>query len=483
MPPGLAALLFAIGIAGLFFLDRGEKYRVSKALWIPTAWLFLISSRSISQWLGLSAASLDKATLYAEGNPVDRAVFLFIEILALVVVLNRLGRANAILRRNYGIGLFFSYAALSILWSEFPLVTLKHWIKGIGDVMMVLIVLTEPSVIDAMNRLVTRIGFVHLPLSILFIKYYPWLGRRLTNSWTLEAVGVSTQKNGLGQLCAIFGLGLLWRFRSVYIDRGKPNRRRHLLALGTALGMVVWLLWHCNSITSICSLSMAGAVMLLSTRPLFRRRPSLVHLMIVAVPAIAIYALFFQSSGALVEGLGRNPTLTGRTEIWALVLSIPNQRLIGAGYESFWMGSHLEELWLALPNLQINEAHNGYIEIFINLGWIGVALLGLLIATGYRNVLRAYRRDFDTGSFRIAFFLATIVTGFTEAAFRMMGGPWIVFLLATADAPWMPRRRISAVVTSTQGLPEPVEESDAVRKGAPAGYRRTFANAPSGVDA
>ncbi len=44
------------------------------------------------------------------------------------------------------IGLFFLYAALSMAWSDYPFVTLKHWIKGIGDVMMVLIVLTEPNI-------------------------------------------------------------------------------------------------------------------------------------------------------------------------------------------------------------------------------------------------------------------------------------------------------------------------------------------------
>jgi len=391
-----------------------------------------------------------------------------------MVVISRRRRAIPILRRNWVIGLFFFYAALSMAWSDYPFVTLKHWIKGIGDVLMVLIVLTEPSVTDAVKRLVTRIGFVLLPLSMLFIRYYPLLGRRLTNSWTMEAVGVCTQKNGLGELCDIFGLGLLWRFRSVYNDRKGPNRGRRLLALGAVLVLIVWLLWLCNSLTSICALSVASAVMLLSTRRAFRRKPALVHILIVAILAVALYALFFQSSGAVIQSLGRDATMSGRSTGWPIILSFSTNPLVGAGYESFWLGPRLEKIWEAFPGLKIGQAHNGYIEMYLTLGWIGVALLGVLIATGYRNVIGNYRGDPDIVSLRIAYFLATIITGFTEAAFRMMNPLWIFFLLATiVAAPWMPQRKKLAVVTSTQHLLESGQELDAIREAMPLSLRRT----------
>jgi len=435
MPPPLAAIIFAIGIAGLFFFDRDKKVRVSKALWIPTLWLFFCLSRSASQWLGMSPPPADVASVYLEGSPIDRAVFIILEVIAMIVVVGRRRRVGSILLQNWPIWLFFSYAALSITWSDYPLVTLKHWIKGIGDVLMILIVLTEPDIPEAVKRLFTRLGFVLLPLSVLFIKYYPQLGRVLNLSWQMEPVGVTTQKNGLGELCDFLGLVLLWRLRSAYNDREDRNRKRRLLALGAVLAMVIWLLWTCNSMTSICALSMASIVMLLSTRPAFRRRPALVHLLIVGLFSCTLYALFFQSSGSLIENLGRNPTLTGRTDVWKMVFSIPNNRLLGVGYESFWLGHRLQEMWKAFPGFLVNEAHNGYIEIVLTLGWIGAILLGILIATGYRNVIVAYRRNPDIGSLRMAFFFAAVINALTEAAFRMMGPPWIAFLLATIAVP------------------------------------------------
>lgn len=429
MPPFIASLIFTTAIFGLFYFDRDKEILVSKSLWIPTAWLFFCLSRSFSQWLGLSPA--DAASTYVEGSPIDAAVYEAIEILALIVVIGRRQRVVPLLRRNWAICLFFSYAALSLSWSDYPFVTLKHWIKGVGDVMMILIVLTEASVPDALKRLFTRLAFVLVPLSVLFVKYYPQLGRLLTLSWNMDPVGVATQKNGLGELCDFLGLALLWRFRSAWSDRNDPNRIRRLSALGAVLAMVVWLLWQCNSMTSICALSMASTAMLLSTKSLVYRKRSRVHLLVSTLVACALYALFFQSSGSLIKDLGRNPTLTGRTEIWHAVFTVVSNPLVGAGYESFWLGSRLEILWRTFPNFYLQEAHNGYIELYLNLGWVGIVLLGILIVMGYRNIIDSYRRNPHFGALKLALFVAAIVTGLTEAAFRMMGPPWVMFLLAT----------------------------------------------------
>jgi O-antigen ligase len=108
--------------------------------------------------------------------------------------------------------------------------------------------------------------------------------------------------------------------------------------------------------------------------------------------------------------------------------------VVGTGYESFWLGNRLEEVQ-SITGQDTNEAHNGYIEMYINLGWVGVTLLALLIVVGYFNAIRIYSRDPDAGSLRLAFFLATIISAFTEAAFRMMDPKWTFFLLATAALP------------------------------------------------
>jgi exopolysaccharide production protein ExoQ len=429
MAPTLASIIFTIGILGLFHLDRNQGTRMSKALWIPAAWLFLISSRPASLWFGMSPdlKGVDATAAYVEGSPFDRNVFFFLLLVALAVLVSRAGRAEPLLRKNGLILLYFSFCAVSIVWSDFPFVAFKRWIKALGDVGMVLILLTEPAPLASLKRLLTGLGFLLFPLSVLFIKYYPDIGRRLTMSWTEEATGVATQKNELGLDCMIYGVLFLWMFLSAYRERADPSRRRRLLAYGTIIAMIIWLLSQCNSTTSIVGFISAGAVMCVASRP--SRRPALVHGLVVLVLGLALTALFFNPGGDMLEALGKDPSLTGRTQIWSLVLGFHTNPLIGMGFESFWLGPRLEEMRGALPNFPINEAHNGYLEVYLNLGWAGICFIALLIVTAYKKVIFGIRRNPAKASLFLGFLLCTLFYSFTEAAFRNMSPAWFFLLL------------------------------------------------------
>ena len=87
------------------------------------------------------------------------------------------------------------------------------------------------------------------------------------------------------------------------------------------------------------------------------------------------------------------------------------------------------------PGAKLNEAHNGYLEVYLNLGWCGVTLLAVLIVTGYRNVMVVFRQDRHVGALRLAYFVAAVIYSLTEAGFRMISPTWIIFLLATTAIP------------------------------------------------
>jgi exopolysaccharide production protein ExoQ len=427
MNPALASIIFIIGILGLFYLDQGP--RMSKTLWIPTIWLFLICSRPASMWFGMSPdfKGADATAAYVEGSPFDRNVFFFLLLAALAVLISRRSRVQPMLRKNILILSYFLFCAISIVWSDFPFVALKRWIKALGDIEMVLIVLTESSPLVSLKGLLTRLGFFLFPLSVLLIKYYPEIGRRLTMSWTIEATGVTTQKNELGLDCMMYGVFFLWMFMSAYRDRGNANRRSRLLAYGMIIAMIIWLLSQCNSTTSITGLIAAGVVMLVASRPW--HRPFIVHLLVVTVLGLVIMALFFDPGGGMVGALGKNPTLTGRTQIWSLVLSTHTNPWIGTGFESFWLGQRLDKLRTALPNFPVNEAHNGYLEVYLNLGWAGICFTALLLATAYRRVISGIRRNPAKASLFLGFLLCTLFYSFTEAGFRLMNPAWFFLML------------------------------------------------------
>jgi exopolysaccharide production protein ExoQ len=431
MPPAIASIIFTIGILGLFYLDRHEDSRVSKALWIPAVWLFLCSSRAPSLWFGVRQ-SLDSSDIYVEGSPFDRNIFTILLLGALAVLLARSGRVGPMLRKNVLILLFFLYCGVSILWSDFPFVAFKRFTKALGDLGMVIIILSESDPLAALKRLLTRLGFLIFPLSILFIKYYPNIGRLLNKSWWLEATGVATQKNELGVDCMMFGVLFLWMLVSIYREQEDPSRRRRLLAYGTIIAMIIWLLNQCNSTTSITGLISAAGVMWLASRP--SRKPALVHLLVVVVLGIAVTALFFDPGGGMVEALGKDPTLTGRKDTWKLLASWPMNPWVGQGFESFWLGDRLKEIRKALNDFPINEAHNGYLEVYLNLGWVGICFIALLLVIGYRRVISGIRRNPRKGSLFLGLFLCTLFFSLTEAAFRLNCISWIFFLLVIIAA-------------------------------------------------
>lgn len=403
---------------------------MSRALWIPAVWLFLISSRGVSLWLGM-APNVDTPEVYFDGSPIDRAVFLVLLAAGIAVIVARAQKVGPLLRANAPILLFFFYCAVSIAWSDFPFVSFKRWTKSLGDLVMVLIILTEPDPMGVLKRLITRLGFLLFPLSVLLTKYYPSLGRRLTNSWTMETIGVAMQKNSLGVICMLYGLGFLWMLGIVYRDRADPKRTRRLVAYGTILLMIGWLLRSCNSTTSISGIVMAGGVMFLATRPSLVRKPAVVHLLVLAVLTVSLLAIF---SGAFLNELGKDPTLTGRTETWKMLLGMPINPWVGTGFESFWLGNRLHTIWDTFQNSYFNESHNGYIEVYLNLGWIGVSLIGLILSIGYRNIIATFRRNPERGALLLAIFLAVLFESLTEAAFRELSPAWIFLLLASIAA-------------------------------------------------
>ena len=445
MSPGIATVVYALLILGLFWLDRDPKARTSAALWIPTIWLLLASSRSVSQWLQMGSR-MDSPGQLTDGSPLDRLVYTGLLALGLIVLARRrdVGR---LLQLNRPVVLFFFYCALSLLWSDFPDVAFKRWTKALGDFVMILIVLTDREPTNAIKRLLARTTYLLIPLSLLLIKYYPDIGRTYGRwDWKTYYTGVTLDKNTLGVICLFLGLGSLWRFLLAFQDPKDTGRLRRLTAHGLILAMVLRLFWIINSMTSLSCFLIASALLLATAfRPVVRR-PAVVHWLVAAVLCASISVLFLGFSPGVLKTMGRDPTLTARTEIWTVVLSIANNSLVGTGFESFWLGPRLEKIW-SVYSWGPAEAHNGYLEIFLNLGWVGLALLALVIAAGYRTVVAAYRRHLPTGNLWLAYFVVGLIYNFTEAAFfRMMAPAWIFFLLAITGVPesQYPKIRTSA---------------------------------------
>lgn len=428
---GVATALTCLVIGALLFINRDPNLRTSPALWIPVIWVAIATSRPVSLWLQMAPART--ADQYLEGSPLDRNVFAVLLLLGVFVLLSR-ARKLALLRGNLPLVLFFAYCAISILWADYPGVAFKRWVKGLGDVVMILVVLTELDPPAAIKQLFARVAFAFAPLSLLFIRYYGDLGRYY-DRWEGSVMysGVAVDKNMLGMACLVFGIALSWRLlQELSTPRGQ-RRRGTIFAHCVVVAMLVWLLVISDSKTALGCFVLASGLMFVTKFPRLRR-PVIVHSMVAGIVCAVYLALFSDIAGLILTRLGRDPTLTGRTDLWSTLLTYPVNPMFGAGYESFWLGSRLEELWSLYP-WQPNQAHNGYLETYLNLGWVGVCLLAFIVISGYRRIHDLLRNDPAGAQLRLAFFLVVIIYNFTEAAFKSLHPVWFAFLLAVMAVP------------------------------------------------
>lgn len=430
MPPSLATIVFAAGIFGLFWLDRDRETRTSAALWIPVTWLLIAGSRMISQWQ--TGIAIESPNQYFEGSPLDRLVLTGLLAGGLMVLVWRALRSDHFLPLNGPILLFFLYCGASVLWSDYPDVAFKRWTKALGDFLMVMVVVTDPQPFAALKRLFSRTAFLLLPVSVLLVKYYPQWGRGY-DPWTWEPYygGVALGKNGLGYVCLVFGLASLWRFLGTFSEADPRRRTRSWIAHGALVAMALWLLWLSNSATSLACFFLGATLLVITSVPRFARMRTTPHVVMGSVAFLALIVLLLNAATGLVEAMGRDTTLTGRTDLWNQLGRMIVDPLLGAGFESFWLGERVEKLW-RIYWWHPRQAHNGYFEVFLNLGWVGVAMLGIVIVGGYRNISATFRRDPGIGSLTLAFFVVALAYNVTEAAFKTMHPVWIAFLLAAA---------------------------------------------------
>ncbi len=433
----IAALAYILFILGLFWLNREKEVRTSRALWLPVVWLLINSSRPVTVWLHISPANVADS-MYLDGSPIDRNIYLMLVGAAIFVLCQRPAKLKRVLADNPVVLVFFGYCLISCFWADHPDVAFKRWIKAIGDLAMVLIVLTDKDRLAAVKRLLARVGFILVPVSILLIKYYPDMARYYSR-WEgkMFVSGVAEDKNMLGMVCLIFGLGALWRLVNVFRDYEGTKRNYIALAQLALLAMVIWLLQMANSMTSISCFLMAGTVVTMTTLFEFARKPLIVLVLVLVVVCTSFAVLFLSIGGGALETMGRNSTLTGRTDIWQGLLSMGTNRIIGTGFQSFWTGENLRNVWSKGGQLAgINESHNGYLEIFLNLGGIGLVILSLLLISGCINITKQVRQYPALGTLCAGFFVTAVIYAFTEAsAFGIMNPVWYAVLTAMIKLP------------------------------------------------
>lgn len=458
MPPAVALLFCICFVWFLLKFDQKQRPKVSRALWIPTIWMLISASRPVSRWT-------------ASGNGtesvLDQMVLGSLFLAGFVVLVNRKPDWSSVIRNNIWVMLLLGYMLVSITWSEMPGIAFKRWIRELGALLMALLVLTDPEPRQAMQSILRRTVFILIPLSIILVKYFPQYGVDF-GRWSggLMWTGVTMQKNGLGRLCAIAAFFLIWTLIRRRQGRDNPVKKYQTHAELLVLIVTFWLLKgptiQAYSATALVALSvgisvLAGLYWMKKHRRYSWYNATLVVAVLgiangIATPIVKGHSSepVANSEAGTTAALGRDASFTGRTEIWAgLLPDVERNPILGSGFSSFWTKSNV------LAH-NIGEAHNGYLDLCLELGVVGVALAVMFLLSSCRKAIRVLKSDFDWGCLLICSILMAVFHNTTESSINSFCAPLsalVVFLTVSFPAAVRSRPRFgnSAGAKTRQG--------------------------------
>ena len=414
--------------------DVKRRDGVSGATWLVVMWFMINTSRPVSSWFqGDTQQTVDG---YLDGSPLDATFFFALIFAGLVVLAVRNVQWSAFISRNRWMFLFFFYCLVSVVWSDYPFVAFKRWVKDFGNVILLAVLLTEAKPVEAIKAALVRCGVILVPLSFALVRYFPEIGRVFAgyNRNEVMYVGVAAHKNTLGALLLVSAAALVWDLTSrtgVDPKADRPFRWARLLILVQA----VYLLRMANSATAlVCTVLFIGIYFAMRLAFVQRRLPRVeLYAVVTATLWFTLDSTLGLSEMVIVDLLGRDMDLTTRTEAWDLLLAAQINPLVGAGFKSFWAGERMVEIWKVLPN--IVQSHNGYVETYLNGGLIGVVLLAIMLLTGFGRLKRELVQGSEFARVRFTLWIIVLFYNFSEAAFNQLSLLWCVTLLVIAETP------------------------------------------------
>src|ERR1700754_3205857 len=99
MSPTVALAIWIVLLLGLLWFDPAKDSETSLALWFPVVWMFIMATRLPSQWFGVNVGSAAQAV--EEGNPLDRAVYSVLILVAIGILVPRLSKWSTFFSQNF----------------------------------------------------------------------------------------------------------------------------------------------------------------------------------------------------------------------------------------------------------------------------------------------------------------------------------------------------------------------------------------------
>jgi O-antigen ligase len=309
------------------------------------------------------------------------------------------------------------YVVVSSSWSAVPLFSLRRALVLTATTAVGVFVGTRYSIYEQTRLVAIALGCVAICSCAMAI-LPPHLG--VEGAWSGSHLGAwrgaFVQKNYLGR---VMTLGAL----SFYVA---PFRSVSLRTIGMAICTALVVLSQSKSglvflVVLICALPLISLLR-------FRMQQLIPTLIVIAAVVAGVAVWLANNATQLLAVIGRDNTLSGRTTLWAVLWEKYLQRkTLGYGFLGFWPVEYVS-VWTRVRWTPLH-AHNGYLDLLLDGGLVGAALLiaaFIPLTVKAISFLRGERTK--TGVWPLLFIAFVLIYNSTEVALlNQLSIVWVLF--------------------------------------------------------
>jgi O-antigen ligase len=347
------------------------------------------------------------------------------------------------LRYNIFIWLLIPIILSSYVWSEFPDFTLKN-IQEVWQMASFGLYFAISFSVKQQLKLVAITFALGAFFSVYIALIFPWIGKHTFDhpgAWK----GIYDYKNTFGSMMVLSALA----FYLLPIEDLK-NRLFKWYKWGFFGASLILILLSTSKTSLIISLIILF-ILFFYRNYRWRGKISVFYLDIgvLILGCVATVVLTFWVS--ILSGLGKDVTLTGRLPMWHFILTqLEDRPWLGFGRGAFWAK---ESKFAIAAGQAVSEgyipphAHNGYIDLILDSGFLGLSLFIISFIIVYYRVLKlAYGSKNSEDYWPLAVLLFITLNNMMESYFTRLANIYLVLYITTALSamPKRPNRKLNS---------------------------------------
>ena len=357
-----------------------------------------------SNW---EAKKADQAYYQESSNVRNQVVFIFLFMASVFALVGNLNSLIAFIKREKYLSILVAYCVISLIWSEESFISFKRSFQLFVEYLVILMAVLFIKPQKALNTMRVVIT-LYILTTFFLVMTFPQAVDPAFNTWR----GFTAQKNGLAQIALFCFLS------SLFFYSKEDSTLTKYWNYGITGSSVLIIFMASSSTIILVFIIIVGILIFIKISKIFSviGMGKVIFVTVISFVVILLFliGLFAGEVFALITDIfEKDLSFTGRTIYWPYLLGdVQKKLLLGWGFGTYWvLGSeHIYRLFI-VENLVMNTAHNGFIDLALQVGLIGFIIFIIMVVVFFR---RSLKTDNYTA---VLYLIAMLMSNITSTVF------------------------------------------------------------------